>query len=265
MTLTLGFVGAPVVVPMTLPVPGDVRASAESAQTGGSTNPDVGTPAHAADGHDPVSTAFPPPMPATPLMVNSPPLPDDPTRSGRVLLFTFDDGPDPRWTPQVLALLRSYRAHAVFCVVGDQARRHPELVRAIVGAGHDLCNHSMHHDEDLALRPGLAVRRDLTATQEIVRGTTGGPVPLYVRAPGGRWSPTLIGEGQVLGLTPLDWSVDPRDWSRPGLRHIVDTVLREAAPGGVVVLHDGGGERSQSVLALGFLLRRLRQLGYSFR
>ena len=221
--------------------------------------------AAAAAGPAPAAPRIRSPLPATPLMTTAPPLPRERERAGRALLLTFDDGPDPRWTPHVLSLLAAYRARAVFCVVGRKAEQHPDLVRAIVAAGHDLCNHTTSHDGDLALRPGAAVRADLAATQAILRRITGGLVPRYVRAAEGRWSPTFIGEAALLGLQPLDWSVDPRDWSKPGLRHIVDSVLREARPGGVVVLHDGGGDRSQTLLALGYLMRRLRQLGYAFR
>ncbi len=202
-------------------------------------------------------------LPATGLM-SAPPLPSARGQAGRSVLFTFDDGPDPTFTPQVLALLAKYDAHAVFCVVGQEAQQHPDVVRAIVRAGHDLCNHTTHHDQDVALKPGAAIYADLRTTQGILLGISG-VVPRYFRAPGGRWSPTLVAEAHALELQPLDWSVDPRDWAKPGLRHVVDTVLREVRPGGVVVMHDGGGDRTQGVLALSFLLRRLDQLGYDFR
>lgn len=204
------------------------------------------------------------PAPASTLAA-APGLPDARRQAGRALLLTFDDGPDPRYTPQVLALLAQYDARAVFCVVGSEAQRYPELIRAIVGAGHDLCNHSTTHDMKLALRPGAAIRADLQATQAILRQITGGLVPRYMRTPGGRWSPAVVAEATALGLEPLSWSVDTRDWTKPGLRAIVGRVLAEAQPGGVVLMHDGGGDRSQSMLALPFLLRRLGQLGYDFR
>ncbi|HVF19447.1 MAG TPA: polysaccharide deacetylase family protein [Mycobacteriales bacterium] len=265
----LTLLAVPVVLPVSRPAQVDRRAAASTlpADTAIAASPVVMVPIGPVQ-ETAARPAAPPvraPMPATPLMTSPPPLPGERARAGRALLLTFDDGPDPRWTPQVLRLLTAYRAKAVFCVVGSKARQHPELIRAIVAGGHELCNHTTHHDEDIALKPGAAVRADLAMTQAILRGITGGVVPRYVRAPGGRWSATLIGEAMVLGLQPLDWSVDPRDWSKPGLRYVVDTVLREAAPGGVVLLHDGGGDRTQSVLALGFLLRRLRQLGYVFR
>ncbi|HVE62995.1 MAG TPA: polysaccharide deacetylase family protein [Mycobacteriales bacterium] len=261
-TLTVAFLAAPAAGPIALPAPAPESADALSPTRGGLDAAPAAQPRAASATS---ITSLPPPMPATGLMATAPPLPVDPARSGRTLMLTFDDGPDPRWTPQVLALLRKYDARAVFCVVGSEARRYPELIRAIVGAGHELCNHSMNHDENLALRPGADVRLELAATQELLRSITGGSVPRYVRAPEGRWSTTLVTEAGRLGLAPLDWSVDPRDWSRPGLRHIVDTVLRDAAPQGVVVLHDGGGNRTQSMQALSFLLPRLRRLGYDFR
>lgn len=262
--MVLCLVAAPVLVPVSVPGRIDPQASATTIGADLSAPGALPPGSAAGPGTPQTAPALRPPMGATGLMT-APPLPGLRAHAGRALLLTFDDGPHAVFTPQILALLAAYDARAVFCVVGRQAQRHPELIRAIVAAGHDLCNHTTHHDEDIALKPGIAVRGDLATTQSILRGITGGLVPRYMRAPGGRWSPTLLAEARVLGLEPLGWSVDPRDWSSPGLRHIVDTVLREAAPGGVAVLHDGGGNRAQTVLALGFLLRRLRQLGYQFR
>lgn len=84
------------------------------------------------------------------------------------------------------------------------------------------------------------------------------------RAPGGIWSPAVLAECRALGVRPLDWSVDPRDWSQPGVRHIVTTILTKTEPGAIILEHDGGGNRDQTVSALALVLPRLLHAGYTF-
>ncbi|WP_240157350.1 polysaccharide deacetylase family protein [Pseudonocardia broussonetiae] len=164
----------------------------------------------------------------------------------RTVALTFDDGPDPRWTPQVLDLLARHHAVATFCLLGENAARHPELVRAIVDAGMRLCDHSRSHVIDPAA-PG-----DGLAHAELV-DLAGTEVPWF-RAPGGAWSPALQAAAGAAGMRPLGWSVDSRDWTRPGVDAIVAQVQRGIHPGAVVLLHDGGGHRDQTVAALEQLL-----------
>ncbi|MFC7479229.1 polysaccharide deacetylase family protein [Luedemannella flava] len=97
------------------------------------------------------------------------------TTGTRTVALTFDDGPDPRWTPAVLALLRRHRVHATFCLIGRNAARHPKLVRAIVAGGHTLCNHTWRHDIDLGRRSPAAIRADLTATTRAIQRAAPGP------------------------------------------------------------------------------------------
>lgn len=171
----------------------------------------------------------------------------------RAYALTFDDGPDPTWTPRVLQLLKAAHVHATFCLVGRRVAKYPALVRAIVAGGHALCNHSWSHDEKLAWRSPLDVQQELERTQAAVRRAAG-VTPRLFRAPGGVWSPGLMREARRQGMSPLEWNVDPRDWARPGTPAIVRGVLRSVRPGAVVLLHDGGGDRSQTVLALRVLL-----------
>jgi peptidoglycan/xylan/chitin deacetylase (PgdA/CDA1 family) len=91
-----------------------------------------------------------------------------------------------------------------------------------------------------------------------------GVAPRYYRAPGGHWSPGVIAVARARGLAPLGWSVDPKDWSRPGTQAIIDGVLANAAPGAVVLMHDGYGQRAESVAALQVILARLAARGYRF-
>jgi peptidoglycan/xylan/chitin deacetylase (PgdA/CDA1 family) len=182
----------------------------------------------------------------------------------RAVGLTVDDGPDPVWTPRVLRLLAIAHVHATFCLVGREVAKHPELVRAIVRGGHALCNHTWNHDELLARRSPAVLRSELARTQAAVRRAAG-VSPRLFRAPGGGWSPAVEREARRQGMTPLKWSVDPRDWARPGARHIAGVVLATLRPGAIVLLHDGGGDRSQTLKALKFLLIRLPRMGYSFQ
>jgi peptidoglycan/xylan/chitin deacetylase (PgdA/CDA1 family) len=185
-----------------------------------------------------------------------------PRGNGAQVSLTFDDGPSPRYTPQVLALLAQHHATAVFCVVGQEVRAHPHLVRQEVEAGHVLCDHSRDHD--LAMnRRGQAyvsqeVRDGLTAIHAAAADV---PVRFY-RQPGGTWSPLVVRAMHQHDLTPLRWTDDPRDWSRPGSEAIVRRVVAQLEPGAVVLLHDGGGDRAQTVEALRWLLTALEAAGW---
>ncbi len=178
------------------------------------------------------------------------------------VVLTFDDGPDPIWTPQVLRLLAAARVHATFCLVGRNAAAYPQLVRAIVAAGNTLCDHTWDHDEQLRTRSPAQIAADIAQGYQAIRQATGGSGPVFFRAPGGNWSGALIAEAARQQMKPLTWTVDTRDWSRPGVVAILKSVTDELRPGGVVLMHDGGGDRSQTVHALAVLLLRLRMQGY---
>jgi peptidoglycan/xylan/chitin deacetylase (PgdA/CDA1 family) len=175
------------------------------------------------------------------------------TGTGDVAL-TFDDGPDPRYTPQVLALLRRYRVKATFCLVGGNAQRYPDLVRAIAADGHTLCNHSWSHDLTLGRRTPEEIRAELLATTRAIQAAAPGRQVRYFRTPGGNWTADVVAVAEGLGMTPLHWDVDPRDWSLPGVGKVVASVTDGTAAGSVVLMHDGGGDRQPSVNALGLIL-----------
>jgi peptidoglycan/xylan/chitin deacetylase (PgdA/CDA1 family) len=178
------------------------------------------------------------------------------------IALTIDDGPDPRYTPQVLALLHRYGITATFCQIGEQIRSHPGLVREVAAHGHLLANHTWTH-ANLRREPRTVIRDEIVRTSEILERTTGHR-PLFFRAPYGAWSARVLAECRAQGLRPLDWSVDPRDWSRPGVAGIVRTILRTTHTGSIILEHDGGGNRSQTVAALRTVLPRLLDEGYHF-
>lgn len=177
--------------------------------------------------------------------------------------LTFDDGPDPTWTPQVLDVLRRHGAVATFCMVGSQMAKHPQLVAAVVAAGMRICSHSHSHDNGLAARSPAVIVSEILDVVDRAAGVPGADVR-YFRAPGGNWSAEILGDAAAHDLQPLGWSVDPRDWKRPGTDAVVQAVQAHVGPGAVVLLHDGGGNRAQTVAALDRLLPWLAAQGYSF-
>jgi peptidoglycan/xylan/chitin deacetylase (PgdA/CDA1 family) len=180
---------------------------------------------------------------------------------GKRLALTFDDGPSD-YTPAVLDLLKQYQIKATFCMVGEQVQAYPNTVRRIVAEGHSLCNHSMHHD-DLGVLTTAKIRADITATDNAIAAAVPGATVTYYRAPYGDFGPSAKVAGQ-LGHTPLGWLVDPDDWMLPGVDVIADRIEKQLTPRAVVLVHDGGGDRSQTVAALKKLLPRLIDAGWTF-
>jgi peptidoglycan/xylan/chitin deacetylase (PgdA/CDA1 family) len=161
--------------------------------------------------------------------------------------LTFDDGP---WddTPAVLDLLAQHHVKATFCMVGRQVAARAAMIRRMVTEGHTLCNHSWSHDEMLRTRTPDQIRTDMQRTNDAIRAVAPGAVIGYFRAPGGNWSPDIVSIAAGLGMTSISWTVDPRDWSGPGVQSIVNTVLTHTRPGGIVLLHDGAGPQTVTAL-----------------
>ncbi|WP_395297365.1 polysaccharide deacetylase family protein [Kitasatospora hibisci] len=180
----------------------------------------------------------------------------------RVVALTIDDGPDPRHTPTVLSLLEQYGIRATFFLIGENAAQHPDLVREIAARGHHIANHTWTHPDLRQLTEG-GIRDELERTSDLLHRTTGRQ-PTWFRAPGGDWSTASLKVAADLGMRNMAWSVDPRDWARPGTSVITDRVLKDVRPGAIVLNHDGGGDRSQTVAALKTYLPVLIDSGYYF-
>ncbi|MER5458252.1 polysaccharide deacetylase family protein [Micromonospora sp. NPDC002389] len=178
------------------------------------------------------------------------------TGTGTVAL-TFDDGPNPDYTPQVLALLREHRVTATFCLVGQNVQAYPWLVQQIVADGHTLCNHSWDHDVTLGARSPEQIRNDLLRTSEAIRAAVPDAPIAWYRQPGGAWTYSLVATARELGMTPLHWTLDTSDWQRPGATRIAASVLDGVQPGSIVLLHDAGGDRQGTVDALYRILPEL--------
>jgi peptidoglycan/xylan/chitin deacetylase (PgdA/CDA1 family) len=183
--------------------------------------------------------------------------------SGTNIALTIDDGPNPIWTPKVLAVLARYNVTATFCVIGRSAAANPGLVSMIIDHGHRIANHTWSHPMPFNTLSQTSVRSQIAQTTDKLASLTG-ELPTFFRAPGGAWSTMILEEVAAAGLKPLDWSVDPRDWSLPGVPHIVDTILKQTRPGAIILDHDGGGNRQETVDSLGIYLPRLIDVGYEF-
>ncbi len=171
--------------------------------------------------------------------------------------LTFDDGPDPNWTPQILALLTSHGARATFFEIGRQAAAHPDLVEAVRAGGNVVGNHSWSHPNLAQLSAGQ-VGQQLTDTGTALGGAT------CMRPPYGAVGGSVRGTAAALGLTVTLWDIDTRDWERPGADIIAQRVISQARNGAVVLLHDGGADRSQTLAATATILTTLGAAGWSF-
>jgi peptidoglycan/xylan/chitin deacetylase (PgdA/CDA1 family) len=171
--------------------------------------------------------------------------------------LTFDDGPDPHWTPQVLQMLHQYQVKATFCLIGVNVARFPSLVRDIASSGHTLCNHSWQHDMMLGFLPSESIIRDLTRTNNAIRAAAPGSRVSYYRQPGGNWTPAVVAAARRMGMTSLHWQVDPQDWGDPAAHSIARVVNSSTVAGAIVLLHDGGGDRGATMSALHSILPNL--------
>ncbi|MCW5874399.1 MAG: polysaccharide deacetylase family protein [Anaerolineales bacterium] len=197
------------------------------------------------------------------------PVPARPTHtaSGQpILYFTFDDGPAAD-TPSVLAALAEHGAQATFFVVGGRVQLLPETLRATLQAGHAVGNHSFTHPRFEGM-PQVQLLKEIDETAKAVYEAAADLLPggrmQLMRPPYGSTDANTEPWVNARGYAMVLWDIDPQDWSQPGTPAIVAQVLAEAAPGAIVLLHDGGGDRSQTAAALHTLLPQLAAAGYAF-
>jgi cellulose synthase/poly-beta-1,6-N-acetylglucosamine synthase-like glycosyltransferase/peptidoglycan/xylan/chitin deacetylase (PgdA/CDA1 family) len=188
---------------------------------------------------------------------------------GRRIALTFDDGPDARWTPKIAAILRREHVPATFFVIGSEAARHPDLIRMLVRDGNELGNHTFTHVA-LSNGPVWQRRRQLDLTEAVIVGITGHYTrlvrPPYSATPDAitptdeRDLAALAGERYLIVLADYD----SEDWQRRGVARIVTKASPQGTTGGIIMFHDGGGNRSQTVAALAELIPLLRERGFRF-
>lgn len=193
----------------------------------------------------------------------------------RLVSLTFDDGPDPVWTPRILSVLERYHVPATFFVIGENGVQNGGLLKRIVADGDEIGNHSYTHP-NMAEEANLGIALELNATQRLVEAWTGRSTRLF-RAPYfGDAEPTTADElmpaqvAQQHGYTVVGLHVDPGDWKMPGAQEIarrtIDQVTHPTADrsSNIVLLHDGGGDRAQTVAALPAIITSLQKAGYRF-
>ncbi len=180
--------------------------------------------------------------------------------------ITFDDGPDPRWTPKILDILKGANAKAAFFLVGANAERYPKLVRRIVNEGHEIGNHTYYHP-NLALCWPEHIRLELNATQLLLETITGRATALFRPPYAADTSPSQLSEliplqiAEDLNYLVVLESIDPEDWAKPGADIILRRVKQQRRDGSIILLHDAGGDRSQTVEALPRILEWLHTRG----
>jgi peptidoglycan/xylan/chitin deacetylase (PgdA/CDA1 family)/uncharacterized protein YraI len=188
--------------------------------------------------------------------------------AGEPIYFTFDDGPSPSWTPPVLDVLARYGAKATFFMVGQEIDQYPDVVRDVVESGHYVADHTWDHQSlegvsEAEFVESVDSTRDALVSTASDLFTLDGTVA-YVRPPYGATDESTRAYAADLGMTMVMWDVDTMDWREPGAQQIATYVLDNAYPGAIVLMHDGGGDRSQTVTALETILPELAAQGYRF-
>jgi peptidoglycan-N-acetylglucosamine deacetylase len=181
------------------------------------------------------------------------------TARKRDVALTFDDGPGP-YTPEVLAVLRRLHAPATFFVIGEWARRYPQFVRAEAHDGFEIGDHTETHPFMSALPAAAQQAQIVDAGDAIARA--GAPFPRLWRPPYGAFNDATLQILRSLGMLVVLWTVDTSDYARPGLERIWYTALSGARPGAIILMHDGGGNRAETVAALPRIIASLRRRGF---
>ena len=167
----------------------------------------------------------------------------------------FDDGPSD-YTRSVLRVLRRFDSHATFFEIGQEVSGRAGIMKKILRQGSEIGNHSLHHE----LYPSA---ESIHETNRLIRRATGFR-PCDFRPPDGAVNSALISRAHAQHLVTVNWNVDPRDWANPGVGAIASNVISNARNGSIVVMHDGGGSRSETVAALPTILSHFRRRGYRF-
>ncbi len=188
-------------------------------------------------------------------------------RNSRQLALTYDDGPNDRYTHDLLEVLAKHSVHATFFLIGGYVKLRPQIVREISQAGHVIGNHTFTHPL-LIFKSEAEIRRELAACSSAIEDAIGQPVNFF-RPPFGGRRPAVLRIARKLGLEPIMWNVTAYDWSAPPAAQIETKVHTQIHGGSVILLHDGGhkqigADRSQTILATDHLISRCRNEGYEF-
>lgn len=180
----------------------------------------------------------------------------------KVVALTFDDGPFPPFTNQIMEILKQQQVKATFFIVGRQAVVFPDLIKQLTKAGFLLGNHSFSHSR-LGNAPDVVLEQELDATKDLIV-KAGGNEPRWFRPPYGSTSDRLAQLAAAKGYRVVSWNVDSQDWANKDATTVVNQVVSGVKPGAIVLLHDGGGDRSNTVAALPQIIQSLKEQGYKF-
>jgi peptidoglycan/xylan/chitin deacetylase (PgdA/CDA1 family) len=178
------------------------------------------------------------------------------------IALTFDDGPEPVYTADVLAILRQYGVHATFFMLGIWVQRYPDLAKAVQANGHAIGNHSWSHP-DLTKLSSDDIQQQLASTVKVIKQALG-VRPMLFRPPYEALDRRVLSIAASLKLSTILWDVDPADWMLPGAPAIASSVLSHLHDGAIILMHDGGGIRSQTVQALPTIIQQAHARGYQF-
>ncbi|EDZ95625.1 MAG: polysaccharide deacetylase family protein [Limnospira sp. PMC 1291.21] len=178
----------------------------------------------------------------------------------KVIALTFDDGPWPRTTEQVLDILRKNNIKATFFLIGAALNNNKEIAKKVADEGHALANHTWNHRYHQVSQAEAA--KEINSTGDLIEEVTGTKTALF-RPPGGVMTNGLVQYVHSQNQANIMWSVDSADW-RSGTDAIARNVLTQAQPGGIVLMHDGGGNRAPTVAALPRIIAELKRQGYEF-
>ena len=179
----------------------------------------------------------------------------------KVAALTFDDGPNPTYTPQILGVLTQYHVPATFEIVGYEGAARPDLLKLEVADGMTLTNHTWDHASLISLNPGQFAG-EVDATTNLIQSVTGQTVKC-VRPPYGYTNASVVAQLAQRDLGELLWDIDPSDYTTPGTSAITSRVLSALHPGAIIIMHDGGGDRSQTVAALPAIITGIESAGYT--
>jgi peptidoglycan-N-acetylglucosamine deacetylase len=189
---------------------------------------------------------------------------DAPVPAGeKVIALTFDDGPWPETTEKILATLKQEKIKATFYMIGQPLKSFPEIGKKVLADGHVIANHTLHHWYH-KMSP-LVAQREIEDTQKIIREVLNVETA-YFRPPGGVLTNGLVAYAQKQGQSVNMWSVDSNDShpKRPSPEAMLKTILAQATPGGIVLMHDGGGSHDNTAKAVPQIIAKLREQGYKF-
>ncbi len=184
------------------------------------------------------------------------------TGRGKVVALTIDDGPDPRYSRQVLDVLRKYRVRATFFVIGSQVEKYPDIVREELRLGHELGNHTFSHD-NLDGLDAARIGQEIKTTNGIIYKYTGKNV-YWFRPPRKRYNLTVVDTAGDYGLETILWSTAVETGKTGDPQEMACRVVERARPGFIVLLHDGRLDRGRTVKALPLIIEGLKQKGYTF-